>query len=337
MNEFASTASWDHLVRRATMLERVRHFFAVHGFLEVETPLLSQDTVVDRYIDPLRAEGRFLQTSPEFAMKRLLASGMDRSEAMRKAGFRGLWQCCKAFRQDESGTLHNPEFTVIEWYHLDHDFESGINFLSDFSELLFNRGPAKRITYAAAFEAEFGMDPYRVTALRLRKIADENHIAYPEDYAKKITDEKILDSAEIRDLWLDLLLSERIQPKLGSQQPTILTEYPASQAALAQTRNDAHGRLVAERFELYLDGVELANGYHELLDPAILRDRNRENNRIRRGESRMELPEESGLLAAMESGLPASTGCALGFDRAVMLALKASRLADVIAFPWERA
>ncbi len=347
MKDFTSTASWETLVRRATILERVRTFFAMHHFLEVETPILSQDMVVDRYIDPICAEGRFLQTSPEFAMKRLLASGMERSEAMRKAGFRGLWQCCKVFRQDESGTLHNPEFTMIEWYHLDHDFESGVKFLSDFSELLFARGAAKRVTYATAFETEFGVDPHRVTAIQLRTIADEHHIAYPDDYAQKIIadgtdgsdgcDSKAFDAAEVRDLWLDLLLSERIQPKLGKRRPTILTEYPASQAALAQTRNDAQGRRVAERFELYLDGVELANGYHELLDPTILRERNRANNRIRRDESRMELPEDSRLLAAMESGLPASTGCALGFDRAVMLALNAPQLADVIPFPWERA
>ena len=344
MNDFTSTASWETLVRRAAILESVRGFFAEHHFLEVETPILSQDMVVDRYIDPICAESRFLQTSPEFAMKRLLASGMERSEAIRKAGFRGLWQCCKVFRQDESGTLHNPEFTMIEWYHLDHDFESGMKFLSDFSELLFARGAAERMTYATAFETEFGVDPHRVTATQLRKIADEHHITYPDDYAQKILaygsdgcDSKAFDAVEVRDLWLDLLLSECIQPKLGRRRPTILTEYPVSQAALAQTRNDAYGRRVAERFELYLDGIELANGYHELLDPTILRERNQANNRIRRVESRSELPEDSRLLAAMESGLPASTGCALGFDRAVMLALNAPQLADVISFPWERA
>lgn len=347
-NDFATSASWANLVARASLLDRVRTFFTNHGFLEVETPLLSRDTVVDRYIDPFVCEGRFLQTSPEFAMKRLLASRIPES-------IRGLWQSCHAFRHDECGPLHNPEFTILEWYHRDHDLPRGIQFLSELSELLFERGPAEIISYATAFESRFGLDPHRATSMELRTLADREGIAYPESYAqrtkstqntpttksKENTQNETVSESETetisRDLWLDLLLGERIQPSLGQERPAILTEYPASQAALARTTTDSQGRQVAERFELYYRGIELANGYHELLDTSELRRRNEEHNTARRSDGREELPTESRLLSAMDAGMVATTGCAMGWDRAVLLALGARTIGECMTFEWERA
>ncbi|MDO4557620.1 MAG: EF-P lysine aminoacylase EpmA [Planctomycetia bacterium] len=337
--DFFTNASWTNLVRRAEILNQIRRFFTGHGFLEIETPLLSRDTVVDRYIDPFVCEGRYLQTSPEFAMKRLLASDIPDS-------IRGIWQLCRAFRHEESGALHNPEFTILEWYHRDHDMEKGIRFLSDLAELLFHRGPAEVIRYVEIFETRWGLDPHQGTPAELRCLADRERIAYPEEYAQR-TDAMNTDvstdtlrspeAISLRDLWLDLLLSEKIQPELGRERPVILTEYPASQAALARTTIDAAGRSVAERFELYYRGIELANGYHELLDAMELRRRNYRNNAMRRADGRMELPVESQLLAAMESGMPATTGCAMGIDRAVMLACGAERMDECMAFRWDRA
>ena len=200
----------------------------------------------------------------------------------------------------------------------------GMQLLSDVAEALLARGPAELVSYAAAFKRHLDIDPHRANAADLVAIAKAQKISFPASL-----------SADDRDGWLNLLLGERVEPHLGVSRPAILYDYPASQAALARLRTDDPP--VAERFELYAGGVELANGYHELLDPAVLRQRNREANRQRVADGKPALPEESRLLAAMEHGLPSCTGVALGFDRAVMLAAGASSLAEVIAFPIDRA
>jgi lysyl-tRNA synthetase class 2 len=310
-------------------LRRVRSFFEAHGFLEVETPLLSADTVVDRHLDPIavplaaslarRGDGCtwqgtwWLQTSPEFGMKRLLA-----------AGARAIYQVSRAFRSDERGPLHNPEFTLVEWYRVHETMAQGMQRLSQLAEVLLGRGPAEKISYAQAFLDHLGLDPHRSDGRSLGQSAKAAGIEAPASLA-----------IDDRDGWLDLLLVERVQPHLGRPRPVILYDYPASQAALACVRQQ--NPPVAERFELYAEGIELANGYHELRDPAVLRQRNAENNRLRTVDGKPPLPEESRLLAAMESGLPDSTGVALGLDRVVMLAAGAKCLDDVIAFPFERA
>ena len=350
--DFAATAPWPYLTQRAAILAKMRCFFTEHGFLEVETPLLSRESVVDRFIDPLRSGERFLQTSPELAMKRLLASEMP-SEVC------GIWQCCKAFRREECGRLHNPEFTIVEWYHRDHDMAMGVRFLSDLAEELLGCGPAEVVTYADMFP--WGIDPHCASVSELRMLADHLGMEYPNGYDIYGDGE---DEAAVRDRWLDLIITWQLKfplcceyreeaPPVGGR-PIIVTEYPASQAALAQTKLDKKGRLVAERFELFAGGVELANGYHELCDAAELRRRFCRNNSLRLADGAagggISIPER--LLAAMESGMPVTTGCALGFDRTVMLAIDRAnhlynddsrnslthcRIDDVIPFPWDRA
>jgi lysyl-tRNA synthetase class 2 len=301
--DFLPTASLQMLRRRAELLKQVRRFFDERDFLEVETPLLSHDTVVDRHLDPLPvtlfADPRrpeqgprlWLQTSPEFAMKRLLAAGAT-----------AIYQITKAFRGGEAGRLHNPEFTIIEWYRTGDDDAAGMQLLSDLAAAVLGRGDAERLTYRDAFLRHAGIDP-------------------------------LPDSLD--DLERDLLLTQQVEPHLGRDRPTILHDYPASQSALARIR--AGTPHVAERFELYVDGIELANGYHELLDPAILRTRNHINNDLRAADGKYTLPENSRLLDAMDHGLPACSGCALGFDRLVMVATGGQSIQEVMAFPIDAA
>ncbi len=390
-DDFRPTADCENLRLRAALLRRLRRFFDDRGFLEVETPILSADTVVDRHLDPFWVEidralecgdssplfvkrwdlavqrsrkesgdesphskKMWLQTSPEFAMKRLLAAG---------AG--PIYQVAHVFRLDELGPLHNPEFTLVEWYQPGDGMEEGMQLTSDLCEVMLPRsshtpcvvGPddpigrrtsdenkdrvretadgtrsvpataAERISYREAFERHVGIDPHSADGPALAAAARTCGVESPASLA--------LDD---RDGWLDLLMVERVQPHLGVDRPTLLYDYPASQAALARVRpGDANSPPVAERFELYVAGIELANGYHELLDPAELRRRNAHTNAQRQAEGKPALPEESRLLAAMEAGLPAAVGVALGFDRLVMLAAGAKSIAEVMAFPFDRA
>ncbi len=323
--DFAPTASWANLRRRAQLLRRSREFFDRHGFLEVETPILSHDTVVDRHLDPLsvtvfddprRPEAghtMWLQTSPEFGMKRLLAAGAD-----------AIYQVTRAFRAGEQGRLHNMEFTLVEWYRRGDSMREGIRLLSELADELLGLGPAETVSYREAFLRYTGVDPFAPDLAELKNAARDAGVALPDSHP-----------ADDRDAWLDLMLVERVEPRLGMKQPTILFDYPASQAALAQVRDEDPP--VAERFELYVRGMELANGYHELTDPEVLRDRNRRANRQRRADGKYALPEDSRLLSAMKHGLPECTGVALGFDRLVMAAAGAENLAEVMAFPVDRA
>jgi lysyl-tRNA synthetase class 2 len=302
--------------RRAGLLARVRRFFDDRAFVEVETPVLARDVVVDRHLDPLgvtlfpdprrpeEGERLWLQTSPEFGMKRLLAAGMT-----------AIYQITRAFRGGESGKLHNPEFTMVEWYRVGDDYQAGIQLLADLAEHLLGLGPAERMTWRDAFRRYVNFDPFT------------------EELPADVRAELPADAD--RDLGLDFLLTTRVEPQLGREQPTILYDYPASQAALARVRPG--NPPVAERFELYARGIELANGYHELLDPAVLRERNKNNNLLRQADGKPALPEESRLLAAMQHGLPACSGCALGFDRLVMVASGATSIQEVMPFPIDRA
>jgi lysyl-tRNA synthetase class 2 len=301
--DFLPTATLEMLRRRAELLKQVRRFFDDRGFLEVETPLLSHDTVVDRHLDPLPvtlfSDPRhselgpqlWLQTSPEFTMKRVLA-----------AGAQAIYQITKAFRGGEAGRLHNPEFAIVEWYRVGDDYAAGMQLLSDLAAALLGRGDAERLTYRDAFLRHAGIDP-------------------------------LPDSLD--DLQRDVILTQQVEPHLGRDRPTILHDYPASQSALARIRPG--NPPIAERFELYVDGIELANGYRELLDPAVLRERNRTNNELRAADGKYTLPENSRLLDAMDHGLPACSGCALGFDRLVMVATGAQSIQEVMAFPIDRA
>lgn len=326
-DDFRPTADWNTLRLRAELLHRVRSFFCDRGFLEVDTPLLSADTVIDRHLDPFAVQvgqsAYWLQTSPEFAMKRLLAAGAE-----------AIYQVTKAFRQEELGPLHNPEFTIVEWYRRGDGLAQGIDLLDELSQALLGRGPSLRLTYRESFLQYADVDPLMAPLSDLREVASRT--GEPPDSLR----------VDDRDGWLDWILVEQVQPHLGRERPVIVYDYPASQAALARVREtgDAHPGsesqatgAVAERFELFVSGIELANGYHELVDPDVLRERNRANNAARVEDGKSALPEGSRLLAAMDSGLPQAAGVALGFDRLVMLAAGVERIDQVVAFPFDRA
>lgn len=323
-SDYAPTASWENLRRRAAWLQKLRRFFDERGFVEVETPLLSADTVVDRHLDPIPVTlfddprepwaGRccYLQTSPEFGMKRLLAAGAT-----------AIYQVTRAFRGGERGRLHNPEFTMVEWYRVGDDYIAGRRLLAELTQSLLSVPDVETITYAQAFQRYVGIDAFEATDEQLVRRARELGGAIPDLPVQQ------------RDAWLNWLLTEWVEPQLGRQLPTILYDYPASQAALA--RIDPGPPAVAERFELYVGGVELANGYHELLDADALAQRARVVNRERAMDGKYPLPETSRLEEAMRSGLPPCSGVALGFDRLLMVAWGAQNIDEVIAFPIERA
>ncbi len=324
-DDFRPFAQWPVLQLRATLLQRLREFFARRDFWEVETPLLSADTVVDRHLDPLTvtlaADARhpavgptyYLQTSPEFSMKRLLAAGAT-----------AIYQVAKAFRLAERGPLHNPEFTMVEWYRVNDDYTQGRALLAELATELLQRGEVRQLSYQQAFVDAMQLDPHTASIEELAAAAQQLGVAVPASW-----------QGEDRDAWLDLLLVEQVQPTLTGPRPIILYDFPASQAALAQVRVGPPA--VAERFELYVDGIELANGYHELLDAGELRRRNVRANQQRLADGKPTLPEDSRLLAAMDAGLPACSGVALGFDRLVMVAAGATSIDQVLAFPSERA
>jgi len=322
-HDFLPTASRSNLRLRALLLRRLREFFDRLGFLEVETPLLSADVVVERHLDLFQAtfsagtngpsRTAWLPSSPEAAMKRLLA-----------AGFEAIYQVAHAFRAGENGPHHNSEFTLVEWYRAGEDLSAGMERTDRLCQALLGLGQARRLSYQEAFEQYAQVDPHRAETRRLIEAAQRLEIPVPAG----------LDPHD-RDAWLDLLLVERVQPHLGRDRPVLLYDYPAGQAALARVR--AGEPPVAERFELFVSGVELANGYQELTDPEELRDRFRRTNAQRAADGRRPLPEPERLLRAMEQGLPEAVGVALGFDRLVMLAAGAERIDQVIAFPFDRA
>ena len=213
---------------------------------------------------------------------------------------------------------------MVEWYRVGDGMQDGIQLLSDLADHMLAVGAADRLSYRQAFLTYVGLDLLSASVDQLAEAARHRVASVPDG----------LGVAD-RDAWLALLLVECVQPHLGQDRPVILYDYPASQAALARVRDEAAP--VAERFELFVRGVELANGYHELLDPDVLRSRNATANRQRTADGKYALPEDSRLLAAMRRGLPACAGVALGFDRLVMLAAGVTDIAQVIAFPVERA
>jgi len=239
-------------------------------------------------------------------------------------GGEAIYQVTHAFRGAERGKLHNPEFAIVEWYRRGDSMNDGIQLLDELCHALLGRDMAERVSYAQAFRDHLGIDPHRDRTSKLISAARSCNLVSPT----------CATGAE-RDDVLNLLLAERVQPHLGRGRPTIVYDYPATQAALARTRGEDPP--VAERFELFVDGVELANGYHELVDPEELRRRNRAVNAQRQVDGKPPYPEQSHLLRAMDHGLPSCTGVALGFDRVVMLGAGGTTLEDVLTFPIDRA
>ena len=327
---FQSAASVTTLKQRSVLLQQLRAFFDSAGYWEVQTPLLSHDIVVDAHLDPFvvhdGSHPMFLQTSPEFAMKRLLASGAD-----------SIFEVTPAFRRAEAGTRHNPEFTMVEWYGVGTTYFEQMDFVeqlvghlagSELSQLQISGGTFDRMSYEDAFERFVGTRVMDKSTAQLEDLAIQHDVQRPQGANLN------------RDDWLNLLLAECVEPNLGTEDtngPVFLYDYPASQSALARVRQDAGQPAVAERFELYIDGVELCNGYQELTDAQELRTRTIEQNRLRKESGLQSLPADNRLLLAMESGLPDCSGVALGFDRLAMLLLGKTSLQDVIAFPFDRA
>lgn len=313
------TASFANLRLRAELLKKLRAFFEARGVLEVQTPALSHAGATDQHIASFRVvdsrdSDLFLHTSPEFPMKRLLAAG---------AG--DIWQLCKVFRAGEAGRWHNPEFTLLEWYRLGFDYHRLMREVSDLIAILIHgvEPEIEHLTYREAFQRHAGLDPFtadRKTCVEALRAAGRTPPAEEE-----------LD----QDGWLDLVAGELVYPRLGHKGLAFVYDYPASQAALARIRPDAPP--VAERFEAFINGIELANGYHELADGDEQRQRFGADRAYRRAYGLPDVPADKNLVAALEHGLPDCAGVALGFDRVVALATHTASISDVMAFPFDRA
>jgi lysyl-tRNA synthetase class 2 len=312
------------LVRaRAELLAGIRRFFEQAGVLEVETPACSFSASTDpvlesfscRYTGPLAPRGGqlYLHTSPELPMKRLLAAGSG-----------PIYQICKVFRNGESGRLHNPEFTLLEWYRPGFDHQRLMGEVASLvNGLLPEPLAVERISYCDAFLRHLDLDPHTCSVAELRSKAVECGVSGAES----------MDLTE-RDGWLDLLLTHRIEPHLGRGRLSFLYDYPASQAALARVRDQDPP--VAERFELYMEGVELANGFHELGDAAEQRRRFEHDLQQRQRDGLEPVPVDERFLAALESGLPDCAGVALGIDRLLMRLAGRDHINEVLAFPLAR-
>ena len=307
------------LRRRAAALADTREFFRMRNVLEVETPAMVNAPVSDvnlgsvQALVPGRTAPLFLHTSPEYAMKRLIAAGIG-----------DCYQICRVFRGNERGRQHNPEFTMVEWYRLGFSLEDLMRDVADLVRRLLKADlPLEFLSYRDAVRQYAGLDPLEADDTQLRRAAQALGLGAAH-----------ADRAG-RDELLDLIVGAQVGPALGAQSLTFVHGYPASQAALARL-DPADGRL-ALRFELYYRGVELANGYHELVDGTEqrLRFAADQENRAARGLPYFKL--DANLLAALEAGLPDCAGVALGFDRVLMLALGATSIDEVLAFPVERA
>ena len=314
------SASLDTLKRRAQALADTREFFRQRNVLEVETPAMINAPVSDVNIGSVRAEvpGRggaplFLHTSPEYAMKRLLAAGSG-----------DIYQLCRVFRGAERGRQHNPEFTMVEWYRLGFTLEQLMHEVAGLVRVLLGRDlPVEILGYREAVRRHAGFDPLDAETGELQRAAQ----------ALGLDAQRARESG--RDELLDLIVGAQVGPALGATTLTFMHRYPATQAALA--RLDPADPRLALRFELYHRGMELANGYHELSNAAEQRQRFDNDQQARRQRGLPTHEFDPWLLAALDAGLPDCAGVALGFDRVLMLALNASSIDDVIAFPVERA
>jgi len=288
-NSWQPTITQSILEKRAAIIASIRDFFKAHKVLEVQTPVLCANTATDPHIKSIslqydqhhnKQQTLYLQTSPEFAMKRLLAADSG-----------CIFQICQAFRNGEQGRLHNPEFTMLEWYRLDFDHHALMDETDQLLQLTLKTKPANKKTYQQIFEEHTNLNPHITSVTQLKEFAKSKriHINTPEHN---------------RDNWLNIIMTHLIEPQLGQDKPIFIYDYPATQAALAKIRNDQFP--VAERFEVYYQGIELANGYNELTDANELAKRSQQDQQTRIKLKYDHVPTPSYLIAAMQQGLQAS-------------------------------
>jgi lysyl-tRNA synthetase class 2 len=324
VSDWRPTASIEALRLRAALYACIRDFFAARGVLEVETPVLSVAGNTEPNIASFalefsgRTDGaprtRWLRTSPEHPLKRLLAAGIG-----------DCYELGRVFRDGEAGGRHNPEFTMLEWYRIGWDHQrladETIELVRAALALAGRDARAERIAYRELYRQRLGLDPF---------IADESALR------AALGDVAIDPHGLTRDDWLDLLMTHRLQPTFASDRMLVVYDYPASQCALARLRRDGDATM-AERFELYLGPLELANGYHELRDADEQRARFERDQARRSQRGAVVPPIDERLLAALRSGLPACAGVALGIDRLLMAMTGSDRIAEVLAFDFASA
>ncbi len=313
------SATIDALRRRAGIINRIREFFAERGVLEVDTPSLSHAAVSDPFLHPFATEyvpeggGQaamlYLHTSPEYPMKRLLAAGSG-----------AIWQLCKVYRNGEIGRRHNPEFSMLEWYRPGFDHHQLMDEVDALVRAVLAGESARRVTYAAVFAEHTGLDIHQCSDADLQSLA-----AARCGFQGELS----------RDGYLNLLFSECVEPRL--QAPTMVYAFPASQAALARVVDGDDLVPSAWRFEMFVKGMELANGYFELTDADEQLRRFEADQAQREALGIAASPIDMPLVDALRSGMPSCAGVALGVDRLVMLALGASTIGEVIAFDTQRA
>jgi elongation factor P--(R)-beta-lysine ligase len=316
------SASLEVLRQRAAIINKIRQFFLQRNVLEVETPILCRHTITDvhvvgipaifKNIGSLQEQLYYLQTSPEYAMKRLLAAGSG-----------AIYQINKAFRQGELGKIHNPEFSILEWYRPGFDHHQLMDEMDELLQIILQTDKAERVSYAELFQQFFNFNPHYADNMQLAEFAKQ----------KNLTIEK--SNIANRDTWLDLLWTHCIEPEVGQQRPIFLYDFPASQAALAKVRSGEP--VLASRFEVYFKGVELANGFHELQDAAEQAKRFEADLAYRKENNMPLFAMDTFFLAALQQGIPDCSGVALGIDRLIMLALGLDSVAKVVSFSFERA
>ncbi|WP_448213484.1 elongation factor P--(R)-beta-lysine ligase [Colwellia sp. MEBiC06753] len=317
MSDWQPTMSWETAQRRAEIISAIRAFFTERKVIEVETPLMCHGTITDLHLDAITAqfdwaeqgsEQLYLQTSPEYAMKRLLASG-----------YQSIYQISKAFRNEQQGHLHNPEFTMLEWYRLGYSMQQLMEEVAELLIRVLGLTKVNYLSYQAAFIQFTEIDPLNSSI--------EQCLTYIEQQGKS---ESWLTQINSLDTLLQFIFCEFIEPKIGNDSPCFIFEFPASQASLA-TINERDER-VANRFECYFKGIELVNGFEELTDVTLQRQRFEHDNQLRCSNKLPVKPLDERFLLALEKGLPSCSGVALGVDRLVMLALAKSQIKDVITF-----
>lgn len=312
------TASMETIKMRAQMNAYVRDFFALRQVMEVETPLLSQATVSDANLHSVSAtccaKPVYLHTSPEYPMKRMLC-----------AGFGDIYQICKTFRDEEKGHRHNPEFTMLEYYRMGFDLKTLMDEVALLVGDFLMIQSRVDISYQQAVTRYAGFDPFDIDGAELRA---------------RVTEFVGVDLELTRDECLDIIMSHVVEPHLPTNTMVFVSGYPASQAALANVVTSSSGYDVAQRFELYINGLELANGYHELTDAQEQKKRftaeQEKMSALDKGAAEPK-PQDQYFLQALESGLPDCSGVALGLDRILMLKLDESKISNVVSFDFDRA